>query len=48
MNACTSQIIQQVFLTYMQSKQDMPMLGKVDNALDNFRPYEAEELTPEA
>ena len=46
MNLCTSQIIQQVFLTLMQLEQDMPMPGEDDNALDNFGPYENEESTP--
>ena len=40
MNSCTSQIIQQVFLTRIQPKQN--------NALDNFEPYNDEKSTPKA
>ena len=45
MNACTSQFIQQVLPICMQSKQDTPMPGEDDNALENFGPYKNEEST---
>ena len=45
MNACTSQIIQQVLLLHIQPEQDM---RKDDNALNNFVPYEDKESTLEA
>ena len=44
----TSQDIQQLFLTHMQYKEDMPMLGKDDNVSENFALCEDEKSTLEA
>ena len=48
MDLYTSQIIQQVFLTRIQPKQDIAMSKKVDNISDHFWPYEDEKSIPEA
>lgn len=45
MNACIRQIIHQIFLTRMQSKQDVPIPVEEDNASDNFGTYENEQFT---
>ena len=47
MNACTGQIIQQVFLPHMQPEQDMPMPEEDDNVSDNFGFYKDEKSTTE-
>ena len=39
MNVYMNQIIQQVFPTHIQLKQDVPMSRIDDNISDNFRPY---------
>ena len=47
MNACTSQFIQQVLLSFMQPKQDMPMLRENDNLSENFGSHKGEKSTLE-
>ena len=48
MNLYMSQIIQQIFLTRMQPKQDILMSEEDDNASDSFRFYQDDESISEA
>lgn len=45
MNVYTSHIIQQVFQTRMQPKQDIPMPGEDDNISDYFMSHELKKST---